>query len=245
MAESPKAESSSGPAPGPKSVHIGGESLVDRILPHVKKILIGVVLIAVILTIVFTFRWMSERKQSRETEKLAEVLDVARRPLASTLSEAPDPKNPAFATPAERAAAVLDAIAKQGTQAGGSAFKAGLLLDAGKLDEAIAEYTKGQAATGIEGVLCREGLGIAYETKAAAEKDPAARQKLLEQSLAAFTAMQPDEAGPRRAYALYHQGRLQLALGKRTEAKAAFEKAKELGAATELPELIERRLAAM
>lgn len=242
MAETPKASST---PHEPKSVHVGGESLVDRILPHVKKILIGVVVLAVVLTVVFTFRWMGQRKQSRETEKLAEVLAVARRPLEATMTEPADPKEPAFKTPADRAAAVLDAMAKQGTEAGGSAFKAGLLLDAGKVDEAIAEYTKGQAAAGIEGVLCREGLGIAYETKAGAEKDAAARQKLLEQALAAFTAMQPDENGPRRAYALYHQGRLQLALGKRAEAKASFEKAKELGAATELPELIERRLAAM
>ena len=38
--------------------------------------------------------------------------------------------------------------------------------------------------------------------------------------------MQPDEKGPRHVYALYHQGRIQAALGKSAEAKALFEKAK-------------------
>ena len=76
-------------------------------------------------------------------------------------------------------------------------------------------------------------------------------------ALAAFTAMQPDEAGPRRAHALYHMGRLQQTLGKTAEAKASFEKAKPLAATVEpaspepsinhyqLSQLIERRLSTM
>jgi len=58
-------------------------------------------------------------------------------------------------------------------------------------------------------------------------------------------SMQPDEAGVRRVYAVYHQGRLQLTLGKRDEAKASFEKVKELGSGTDLAELVERRLASI
>ena len=96
------------------------------------------------------------------------------------------------------------------------------------------------------GVLSREGLGIALETKALAEKDNAARQKGLEEALAAFTAEQPDEAGMRRAYALYHQGRIQQTLGKRAEAKALFEKAKAaVKNDHDLAELVEKRLAAL
>lgn len=230
----------------PRPVQIGGESLADRILPHVKKILIGIVLLTVLLSVIFTLRWVKDRKQAAQTEKLAEVLTVARRPVRPANAPVlPDqPKEETFATAAERATAVLEAMAKQGVQAG-AAFRGSLLMDAGKVDEAIAEYRKGQTEVGIEGVLAREGLGIALETKATADKDPAAHQKLLEESLAAFVAMQPDDAGLRRAYALYHQGRILLALGKRGEAKTAFEKAKALGGTTELPEMIEQRLAAM
>ena len=230
----------------PKPVHIGGESFVDRVLPHIKKILVGVIVIAAIGGAAAGVSWFRERKQITATEKLDRVLEVAQQPIRGK-DDKPDPNKPSFASAKERAAAVLDAIAKQGTEAGGAAFRGGQLLDAGKPDEAITEYKKGVAVKGIEGVLCREGLGIALEAKAAAEKDPGARQKGLEEALAAFVAMQPDEAGPRRAYALYHQARIQQLLGKRPDAKALFEKAKQANKETdrEIADLIEKRLAAL
>ncbi len=247
------------PAEPPKPVHIGGESILDRLLPHIKKILIGVVVLAVVLSVIFAIMWRKDVARQKTTQKLANVLQVARKPVqpAPPAPTTPDPATPKPAEPAtpkpadgyqsnaERATTVLDAMTKQGVDPPGHAYRAGLLLDAGKLDEAIAEYRKGQAAKGVDGVLAREGLGIALETKAVAQKDAAARQKLLEEALAAFVAMQPDDKGPRRAYALYHQGRIQLTLGKRAEAKAAFEKAKELGARTDLESLVAERLSAM
>lgn len=230
----------------PKPVHIGGESFVDRVLPHLKKIFVGVIVLAVVASAISAVRWFRERKQITATEKLDRVLEVAQQPIRGK-DDKPDPSKPSFASAKERAAAVLDAIAKQGTAAAGAAFRGGQLLEAGKLDEAVTEYKKGVATKGIEGVLCREGLGIALEAKATAEKDPAARQKGLEEALAAFAAMQPDEAGPRRAYALYHQARIQQLLGKRPDAKALFEKAKQANkdADREIADLIEKRLAAL
>jgi tetratricopeptide (TPR) repeat protein len=234
------------PAEPPKAVHIGGESFLDRILPHLKKIIVGIVAVAVVLSVVFMIRWIRERKQISETEKLDRVLEVAQAPIRGK-DDKPDPKKPGYASAKERAAAVLDAMAKNDTDVGGHAYRAGLLLDAGKVDEAIAEYRRGIADRTIEGVMCREGLGIALETKASAEKDPAARQKGLEEALAAFTAMQPDDKGMRRSYALYHQARIQLLLGKRADAKALFEKAKEAnkGSDREIADLIEKRLASL
>lgn len=234
------------PAEPPRPVHIGGESFLDRILPHIKKIIVAILVVAVVLSAIFTVRWFRERRQVTATEKLDRVLEVAQQPIRGK-DDKPDPKKPSFANSKERAAAVLDAIAKQDAENTGVAFRAGMLLDAGKIDEAITEYRKGTADRTIEGVLCREGLGLALEAKAAAEKDSGARQKGLEEALAAFTAMQPDEAGPRRSYALYHQARLQLLLGKRAEAKALFEKAKQANkdADREIADLIEKRLAAL
>ena len=94
-------------------------------------------------------------------------------------------------------------------------------------------------------MLAREGLGLALEAKAHDTKDAAASQKLLEEALAAFTAMQPDEKGPLRAYALYHQGRVLVLLGKNGDAKAAFQKAKDLAKEkdADLAELVDERLA--
>ena len=86
------------------------------------------------------------------------------------------------------------------------------------------------------------------ETKALAQTDATAKQKLLEEALAAFAAMQPKQDGPRRAYALYHQGRLLSPglLGRPAEAKAMFEQAKTAGASSsELAQLIEKRLASL
>ncbi|HET7501851.1 MAG TPA: hypothetical protein VFK02_12630 [Kofleriaceae bacterium] len=234
------------PAEPPKPVHIGGESFLDRILPHLKKIIVGIVVLAVVLSVIFAIQWFRERTQIAATEKLDRVLEVAEQPVRGK-DEPPDAKKSGHASPKERAAAVLDALAKQDTEAAGHAFRGGMLMDAGKLDEAIAEYRKGTADKTIEGVLCREGLGLALEAKAAAEKDATARQKGFEEALAAFVATQPDEAGPRRSYALYHQARLQLLLGKRAEAKALFEKAKQANkdADREIADLIEKRLAAL
>lgn len=240
----------SSPKEPPKPVRIGGESLADRILPHIKKIVVGVIVLAVVLSAFFGYRAYKQSQQEEETTKLAAVLELANRPIAPATGlpdpAAPaDPDVPTFKDPKERANTVLDEMAKQGTDAAGPAYRAGLLLDAGKVDEAIAEYRTGTDKAGLEGVLSREGLGIALEAKAAAEKDVAARQKLLEEALAAFTSMQPDAAGPRHGYALYHQGRVLQTLGKPAEAKARFEQAKEADASPELAALVEQRLASL
>jgi len=200
--------------------------------------------IAVILTIFFGIRAWRQSKQAGETEKVAKVMQLAQRKVA-TPGAPDDPNNPAFADTKARAAAILDEAAKQGADLG-AALRGGLLLDKGDVDGAIAEYRRGIGNDGFDGVLAREGLGIALETKAMAEKDAAARQKLLEEALATFTTMQPKQDGPRRAYALYHQGRIQQILNKTAEAKALFEQAKTAGASSsELAQLIEKRLASL
>jgi hypothetical protein len=226
------------PKEAPKPVYIGGESLADRIVPHIKKIVISIILIAVILSVFFGIRAWRQGKQSDETEKVAKVLSLAQRKIAPPPMPGQPPQTDTFADAKARAAALLDEAAKQGADLD-PAVKGGLLLDQGKVDEAIAEYRRGAGAEGFQGVLTREGLGIALETKAMAEKDAAARQKLLEEALAAFVAMQPKQDGPRRAYALYHQGRMQQILGKTAEATALFEHAKTAGASSsELAQLI-------
>jgi tetratricopeptide (TPR) repeat protein len=238
----------------PKAVSIGGESIADRILPHVKKILVMFIAVAVVISVILIIRWRKHAKQEDATVKLGQVFDTARKPIDPEAK--PDDKEPSFKSAKERGDAILDAMAKQGVD-GAASYRGGALFDAGKYDEAIAAFKKGEAVPGIEGVLCREGLGLALEAKATAEKDATARQKGFEDALAAFTAMQPDEAGPRRAHALYHMGRMQQTLGKKAEAKASFEKAKPLAAIAEpaspdpqinhyqLSQLIERRLSTM
>lgn len=235
----------------PKPVNVGGESLVDRIYPHRKKIGMFVLTAFAIWGVVAIVIHFRDRGREGKTDKLASVLDVADRKVVAV--EMPvDPsqpavkKDPTFKDAKERANAVLDQLAKTGAEGAGPSFKASLLVQAGKLDEAITEYKRGQNGKGLEGVLAREGLGLAQEMKAEADKDATARQKGLEEALATFTAMQPDDKGPRRAYALYHQGRIQALLGKTADAKATLEKAKEAGKESpELAPLVEARLVAL
>jgi tetratricopeptide (TPR) repeat protein len=236
------------PKEPPKPVQIGGESLVDRILPHLKKIIIGVIVLAFVATVIWGTRAYFHHRDEKKTEKLAEVMrTTAQQPVALEGAK-PDPKHPAYADPTERDKAILDALAKQGTNPPGHAYRASLLLGAGNVDSAIEEYKKGQDAKGIEGVLSREGLGIALEAKAATEQDAAARDKLMAEALATYQRMQPDEKGPRRVYALYHEGRILDETQKKAEAKAAFEKAMELLSKEEqheLRDLLQKRLAAL
>lgn len=231
----------------PKPVNVGGESLVDRIYPHRKRIGIFILLgfaVWAVIAIVIHFRDSGHEKKA---DKLAQVLDLASQKVVDPAMPAdPNNKQPTFKSEADRANQVLEAMAKHGPDVGGPAYKGSLLIQAGKLDEAIAEYKTGQTAKGLDGVLAREGLGLAEEMKAEAEKDAAARQKGLETALATFATMQPDDKGPRYAYALYHQGRLQALLGKTADAKATLEKAKEAGKdSAELVPLVDARLAAL
>lgn len=232
------------PAEPPKPVQLGGESFVDRVLPHIKKIIVGAIVIAVVLSAIFAVRFFKDRKHINNTERLDRVLEVAQ-PRVRGAEEKAEPATPSYGSVKERADAVLAAIAKNEADMG-PAFHGGQLLDAGKLDEAITLLRKCTADKTLEGVLCRENLGLALEAKAAADKDPAARQKGFEEALAAFVAEQPDDNGPRRGYALYHQGRIQLLLGKRTEARDLFKKAQEINKGdSTLSEQLEKRLATL
>jgi hypothetical protein len=230
----------------PKPVQLGGDSLVDRLTPHIKKIAIGLVIVTAVLAVFFTIKHFQTAKEERNTAKLQEVLSVADHEVRPA-GEPADPKSKdvTFADNKERAEAVLDALAKSGTDTAGSVYRASMLVQAGKLDDAINEYKKSQGKTGIEGVLAREGLGIALEMKAEAATDATARQKGLDDALAEFKAMQMDPNGPRYAFALYHQGRILGIMGKLDEAKATLEKAKDAGKGTEVVELADQRIASL
>lgn len=248
------ATASATPRFDPKPVQVGGESLLDRLLPHMKKIVVGVIACAIVIGAVSVVVTIRDHGRASETNKTIAVLDVEAEPLRGPIAEpaAGSGSNAAqkppegFATEKDRAAATLDAIAKQGADVSPT-VRGSLLVEAGKLDDAIAEYKHGIGVVGIDGVLAREGLGLAQEMKAEQDKDAAARQSGLEAALATFQSMQPDEKGPRRGYALYHQGRILGLLGKRDEAKAALQKAKDLSKDTDpdLVALVDARLATL
>jgi tetratricopeptide (TPR) repeat protein len=246
-----KAAAAAGPRFDPKPVNVGGESLVDRLYPHRKKIGLFIATAAVIWAVVAVVIHFKDAGSEKATDKLAAVLDLGDKPVKApevgSNGSAAAPADGSYPDVKTRANALLDALAKQGTHAAGPVYRASLLVQAGKLDDAIAEYKRAQGELGIDGVLAREGLGLAQEQKAEDPKvDAATRQKGLEEALATFKAMQPDENGQRRDFALYHQGRIQVLLNRPADAKASFDKAKELAKNDpELAELVEQRIASL
>jgi tetratricopeptide (TPR) repeat protein len=243
--------SAAAPRFDPKPVNVGGESLVDRLYPHRKKIGLFIATGAVIWGVVAVVIHFKDSGAEKATDKLAVVLDLGDKPVKAAepvgSGSAAAPVTDSFPDVKTRANALLDALAKQGTHAAGPVYRASLLVQAGKLDDAIAEYKQAQGELGLDGVLAREGLGLAQEQKAEDPKnDAATRQKGLEEALATFQSMQPDDRGPRRDFSLYHQGRIQVLLGKSADAKASFDKAKDLAKNDpELAELVEQRLASL
>jgi tetratricopeptide (TPR) repeat protein len=228
----------------PQPVKIGGESIVDRLMPHRKKILFIILLGFLTYGVIAIFVYFRDTRLEKNTKKLATVIEVGDRQVRAPNQPAdPTATEPTYADLKERANAILDAMGRENTDAAGPAYKASMLVTAGKLDEAIAAYREAQLRPGLEGVIAREGLGLALEMKANQEKDQAAKNKGLEDALTAFKAMQPDEKGVGRGYALYHQGRILMQLGKKDDAKTTLQQAKTAGKDPDLVERVDERLA--
>lgn len=245
------------PAPDPSlgpvvtPVHIGGDSIADRLLPHIKKIGVALLAIILVITVVFTYRWYKRSQEEQSTARLVKAIELAERPVLPPeidVSAIPGQKDKlTWKSYGERAEASLTALAKVGDARGAaSLYEASLLVAAGKLDPALAIYRRlGNGGSSDDAVLAREGIGIVLETQAVAATDAAQKQKLFEESLAAFRAQQPDDKGLRRDYALYHEARVLEALGKGGEAVAQLKRALELTPDTALKPQIENRLAVL
>ncbi len=237
--------------PAVQAVHIGGESILDRLIPHMKKVVVVVVGATLLLMVYFGVRWWKHRKAEKATDQLARALE--RGSVMVIPGYEPDPADPknadapeTYGSYAKRAEDTLVGLKKAGQVRGAaSLYEAQLLLQAGKLDEALAIYKRVGAGASSDAAVAREGVGIVLETQAAAAKEQTEQQRLLEQALAAFQAIQPDDKGPRRDYSLYHTARVFEALGKPGDAIAALKKALEVTPDTQLKPLIEERLAAL
>jgi tetratricopeptide (TPR) repeat protein len=239
---------SKAPPKGPTPVHIGGESIMDRLLPHVKKIAIGALVIAVILSGFFGYRWWRDRGRAKRTTALARAMQIAWTDVEAPDPDAkPDPTKPpattTYASYKDRAAATAAQLDRGAGDVTSPVYKGSLLLAAGKLDEAAAAFQRSAGRKDLEGVLAREGLGYVAEAKANAATDAAQKTQLFEQAITAFRAVQPADTGLHRDYALYHEGRIYQQMERKDEAIAAYEKALEVVPETELEGSIKTRLA--
>jgi tetratricopeptide (TPR) repeat protein len=234
-------------------VAIGGEAFVDRLMPHMKQIIAGAVALTVVLVAYFGWQTLKERERAEATVGLADAFDLLHRRVdppapAAAPGETPPARPasavPTFPTSTARAEAVVAALSKaDDLDRGTRLLEANLLLQTGKLDQAESLYKALASGGSLEAILAREGLGYVAEARAAAAKEPADRQRLLEAALAAFRAIQPDDKGPRRDYALYHEARMLTLLDQRAEAKAALDKALVLVPDSAIEIDIQQRLA--
>jgi tetratricopeptide (TPR) repeat protein len=226
------------PPPDAFTTRAGG--LLDAARPHAKAM--GAIAAAVVIAIAAfgIVRWNKRKAETAATELYHLALLHLAVPLADDLPPGAEPEAddlrhlpatyPDAGGRATAALAVLDALEREhgGTGAAREArlLRAGILLQLGRADEAAAAY-RAYAAEADGPALkatALEGVGYALEAKAAAEKDAGARQAGLEAARAAFDAMQPGD-GEARARALYHQGRVLVALARPDEARTRFDEA--------------------
>src|SRR4051794_32368064 len=69
----------------PAPVYVGGDTLAERLMPHVKKILIGVGVLAVVVAVFFTIRYYKKSKAEKATRAVVLAITEQRRRV-----EAPD-----------------------------------------------------------------------------------------------------------------------------------------------------------
>jgi len=244
----PEHDPTLGPAVTP--VHIGGDSILDRLAPHIMKIGVALLAVILILTVAFSYRWYKRSKQEKSTARLVKAIEIGDAdvvPPEIDLSAIPGQKDKiTYKTYPERAQATLDVLSRVGEARGAaSLYEAGLLVTAGKLDQALAIYKRAAAGSGEDAILAREGVGVILENQAVAATDQAQKQKLFEEALTAFRAVQPDDKGLRRDWALYHEARVLEHMGKFGEAIAQLKHALEIAPETSLKPQIENRLAVL
>ena len=238
----------------------GASQIAERLRPHIKLIAVLASALALVLVGVFTYQHMARRAEAEATVLYRHALETAGLPVLPTEAteedEAPGDANDAeptsFPSDQARADAVLVPLTTMREEYGSTdtartarLFHAAALYDAGRFQDAIAMYQEILADKSMAELTAtaREGLGYAQEALALASEDQAARHAGLETALATFHQIQPDEEGPRREYALYHEARILATLGKREEATAALRKAIEIAPESPLRNDIRQRLA--
>jgi tetratricopeptide (TPR) repeat protein len=234
----------------------GMDRLVNALKPHAVKIGVGIAAIAILSIGYAAYSGHTKRKDARATVYYAEAVRLASLPIREAPLEPRTTEPDVVTSFPNREAQVSAALSKlealqdrhgsSGVARQALLLHADLLMDAGRHDEAARIYSDYARSDGqpMLRLLAREGFAYALEARALATEDAAARQEGLAAALEAFVAMQPEAEGPMHDRALYHQGRLLAALGRRDEALETYRKVLELASA-ELRPTIEQRLAAL
>jgi tetratricopeptide (TPR) repeat protein len=228
-----------------------------------KPVLIGVGVLAGVVTATIIYGELSERAAIKSSQSLARVEKIAGADLLPAEgSEAKDDGLPHFKTEKERLEASLKEVDSFLTADAHSPLrreaqlqKAGLLLDLQRPEEAIPIYSDLLSSRLEKNLrfLAQEGLGYAYEGKGDLDQAAAAFAKLGDASEAKAEAKSDDGAGGPakltmpfyRDRALYHQGRIAERKGNPTEAVKLYKEVLDKAPQTSLRDEISNRLAVL
>jgi predicted negative regulator of RcsB-dependent stress response len=235
-------------------------SLADRLEPHKRSIVVVLVLIVAgtALWAIYDSRQRKERQAASAT--YAEAARLALLPVASEgtiqrLEGTDDKRAISFKDDKSKNEAVLAELERLKKENGSTPiWKQALPLYAqtfynlGRFDQSVTAYREALAAAEDPVVKAevQEGLAYALEAQALAKTDAAARQAGLEQALKEFEAASAaslEEEALTASLAAYHRGRILLALGKNSEARAAWQKLLTDNPETPLRPLVEVRMA--
>lgn len=236
----------------------GAGKVAEALRPHIWRIAVAVAVVTILVVAYSLYGWWNDKKALAATDLYAEALEIAQREIVpedlKALEEEADTvvKPVTYTTSQERAQAALAVLDKLQAEYGGTdvatearLLQAAMLFELGRFDDALAmydSYADSGASPELKAVA-REGIAYVYEAKAMALEDAAARDQALEQALEAFRSVQPEDEGPLRELALYHQGRILQQLGRTDEAAEAFRKALEVDELGVLEGDIQSRLA--
>ncbi len=230
-------------------------SLGDIIQPHIKKmVIVGGVVMAGLMAWKF-MDWRHGEKAKKATTAYVTAMKSVDAPVV-TADDPPLPERPVevltYDSQDARQNASLSALGELSKSHSdialaklGGLSQARVLLDAGKYDEALVAFQKFSKSSAPEPLrmAALEGVGYSLEGQAMANEDASARQAGLESALQAFANLQPAEGGPMRDYALYHQGRLMVALGRTDDGIAKYKQMLTELSDSPLKVTVEERLA--
>lgn len=231
----------------------------ELVRSHAAPIAVGIAATGIVLIAGGVWKNFSGKRDVEATKDLTEALEISAQPLLgegespaneSAPENAPDSAandaaaadKPRFRTAKERAAEVIKAIdetQQKSPKVGRAALlvRASALMDLERVDEAVSKYRlflDEAAQSDPLRVIAYEGLGYALEKKGD-----------LEKARIEFRAMAPAEDSPLRDRALWHEGRLLQKLGKKEDARRAFQMILDKFASSPLRDDVQARLAAL
>ena len=231
----------------------GAQRFFDYLKPHAARLAVALLVAGTILGGVLGFQWWEQRKEIRATTSYAQVVEILRRSIEDEENdkETLDPDKPSYASEKLRDEAALNALDLLQTDHAGTDvehhakfLRGTLLYKLARYQESV-EVFRNYTGPSIMQVQAREAIGYGLEAAALAQEDPEKRGQGLQQALEAFRAMQPDVAGYRHDYALYHQARVLTLLSKKDEAVELFRQIVGLEPESSLIDEAEQRLIAL